>query len=536
MRFISFLNTKTASVICLLIAVVCRVTNIIFVSFIGRDKIIVMQHSRNLLEGKGLSIARYYIENLETPVYDFTPYWPPGYPILLAPFLKIFNYDTYWATTASDIFFGIAFVLVVRKIVQELNFPVAAVNIITLIAGCFDYPFIYKSLPTDISAFVFFLIGILLLLKIVRNEKFQVLKLIAASVFLFIPCTIRYSYPPLTISAPIAIIFLGFYLKNKMLLKKGSVILLLVAALITCFLLALKTYTGSAGYIVETKRGFFPENFLHWTPFIIQSFINTIFLISQFVNRTGLSVEQNIFLFEIVNAILFVGLLSSFVYLFFKTRFFKTITPFSSFLLIGLVISAATCISLSYLTITYQPQLNWGNYLTESRYFMFINLFLQMAFIGWIFLYSSWKKSFFQKAVIVCFSCILFIEIAHNIYFDTKVITHPGKYHAPDEEPDYIYFISLMNSLGKENPDADICVVSDNDDFFPLATNYLGYKGVYDGNKMLKELPKVKKKTILILALYDLELNEYRPFIAAHNGKFLKMVSWVYFYRIDLTP
>lgn len=167
---------------------------------------------------------------------------------------------------------------------------------------------------------------------------------------------------------------------------------------------------------------------------------------------------------------------------------------------------------------------------------MFINLYLQIALVGWVFLYSTWKKSVFQKIIIFGFSLLLFIEVTHGIYFNSKVTTHPARYSAPEEMPDYVYFISLMNSLAHENPDADIYVVSDTDDFFPLATNYLGYKGIYDGKNMLKRLPKIKRKTKLILALYEWELEEYRPFIAAHNGQFLKMVVWVYFYRIDLSP
>src|SRR5262245_57266812 len=130
---LTLLHARAASVICLLISLSCRIVNILFVSFIGRDKITLMQQSKNLLEGKGLSLARYYVQNNETPTYDFTPYWPPSYPILLAPFLKIFNYDIYWATTTLDLLFAIAFIFLVRKIVIELNFPSTSINIITLI-------------------------------------------------------------------------------------------------------------------------------------------------------------------------------------------------------------------------------------------------------------------------------------------------------------------------------------------------------------------------------------------------------------------
>ena len=107
---------------------------------------------------------------------------------------------------------------------------------------------------------------------------------------------------------------------------------------------------------------------------------------------------------------------------------------------------------------------------------------------------------------------------------------------APDEEPDYVDFISAMDSLARSNPVEEIWVVSDNDDFFPLMTNYLGHKGIYDGNNMLKSLPPVKKKTILLLPLYDVEMEMYKPFLSAHNAQFLNRVSYVSFYKIDLTP
>jgi len=531
-----FLSSKKTAWIFLVISLVYRVVSVLHVSFIGRDKIILMQQSRNLLNGKGLSIAQYYVESIDNPVYDFTPFWPPGYPVLLAPFLKVFNYDTYWATTSVDVIFSVVFVLLVRKIVIELNFPTAAVNLITLIAGCFEYAFIYKSLPTDIPAFVFFLTGLLLLLRTIKNEKTEPLTLVITSCFLFLPCTFRYSYPPLSIAAPLAIIFLGWYLKRKMFIKKGLISFIVTTTLIVIFLGVLKSTTGSTGYIVDTGRGFFPENFLYWSHLVTESFINTIFTTSQVINKTGISLPGVIKLLQIINAILFLALILVFVYLFFKRKYFATGSHFSNFLFIGFFISAATCASLSYLSVTYRPQPGWGNYLGEPRYFMFVNLFLQTAFIGWIFLHSSWKKSLFQKIIIVCFSFLLFVEVTHNIYLYTKVVIFPDKYSAPDEEPDYIYFISAMDSLVHSNPGEEIWVVSDHDDFFPLMANYLGHKGIYKGGDMLKGLPVIKRETILVFALYDNEMADYQSFLDIHKAKLLNRVNYVTFYKVDLSP
>ena len=98
-----FFSSRSASIACLVIAIVSRIVNVCFLSYAGRDKMFLVMQSKSLLEGKGLGVPGYFMANPEVPVYDYTPMWPPGYPVLLAPFLKIFNYDIYWATTMLDI-------------------------------------------------------------------------------------------------------------------------------------------------------------------------------------------------------------------------------------------------------------------------------------------------------------------------------------------------------------------------------------------------------------------------------------------------
>src|SRR4026209_1969477 len=119
----------------ILISVLYRVLSILVVSETDRDTLILAVQSKNLLDGNGLSIPTYYTTAIDTPVFNFTPNWPPGYPVLLASFLKVFNYDVFWATTTIDLIACILFILVVRRIALDLRFPIIAVNIITLIAG-----------------------------------------------------------------------------------------------------------------------------------------------------------------------------------------------------------------------------------------------------------------------------------------------------------------------------------------------------------------------------------------------------------------
>ncbi len=422
----------------------------------------------------------------------------------------------------------------------HLRFPPAAVNIITLIAGCFEYAFISEALPTDIPSFAFFLGGLLLLLKAVQKETLQINKIIAASLLLFLPCTFRYAYPPLSIAAPLAVIFIGWYLRKKPFIKKGVVSLSIIALLMVLLFIFLKTSTGKAGYIVDTGKGFYPENILHCAPIVPGSFINTFFTTSQLINKTGMTLFQSHQLLEIINAVMIVGLLILFCYLFIRKKFFKPIDPFKFFLLTGFFISAATFVSLGYLAITYKPQsgYNYGwNYFNEPRYFMFISFYLQVCFIGWVFLYHPWKRSMPQKILAAFLSLLLFIEVTHNIYFNAKVALDPVKYQvAPYEEPDYTYFTQTLKTLGRENNNADFLIVSGSDDFFPLMAAYLGHKGIYDGQNIANALPQIKKKTIIIFTLYDNELPAYREFLTKQDAALLNQINGVNFYSVILEP
>ena len=302
-KLIHLFNHKYAAHICILIAIACRVINIMFVSFAGRDKMLLVLQSKNFLEGRGLGVQKYFTDQLNTAVFDYTQLWPPGYSLLLAPFLKIFNYNIYWATTALDILASIAFIFIVRRVCLQIKFPATATNLMTLIAGCFEYPFTGSSLPTDTISLFFILVGVSLLLTSATTKTFSHRQIFLTSLFLFLPCFFRYAYPPISIAAPLLIILYGWMTKDKLLLRKGIWITAMTAAMITTLFIILKTYTGQAGYILQTERGYFPENLINWYPVIPGSFIDFPFLTSQAIKITGLSFKTVMKILEAINII-----------------------------------------------------------------------------------------------------------------------------------------------------------------------------------------------------------------------------------------
>jgi len=535
-----FLSSRFASIAFLIIAIFSRIVNVFYVSYAGRDKMFVVMQSKSLLEGNGLGVPGYFTSNPSVPVFDYTPMWPPGYPVLLAPFLRIFNYDIYWATTVLDIIACVALIFLIRKICRQLQFPVAAINLMTLVAGCFEYTFINDSKPTDNVPIFIFLLGISLVIKLVSTNRFSFSSVLLAAIVLFVPTVFRYSYPPLSIAVAISVLLVGFIKKETILKKKGVSLFALTILLIAVFFIAMKLATGYAGYAVPTARGYFPENLVHWFPIVPASFMNLAFLTSQTLRVAGLSFDATMQLLEVVNVIAIFSLVTVFLYLFFNKRFLASLTPFKWFFITGFFASAATFISLGYLSLTYEMQ-RWldyeWSYVYDHRYYAFTVVFLQIAFLGWIYLHKESLKSFILKFIAIISGLFLFIEVTHNIYFHTKVAFNFKKYKSEVfREQDYVYFFRLMDELEKKYPTHDIWAAASGDDFYPYTATYKRHIGIMDAAAFKTKTISVKKKTILALMLYDHDVEFYKDFLSRSKIEFTHKIANSNYYIIELLP
>ena len=524
------------------LSVVHRIVNVLFVSYYGRDKLFLVMQSKSLLEGKGLGVPQYLTTDTINPIFDFTPLWPPGYPILLAPFLKLFNYNIYWATTTLDIIICIALIFILRRICDQIGFSTAANNIMTLVAGCFEYTFINESLPTDTISLVLFLFGLSLVLKLVGANVLSLKQIIGVSFVLFLPCFFRYNYPAITFSLIAAVIFIG-YIKNDSLTKKKGWLLFAFTLLFTAaFFIIMKVATGQATYATATERGVYPENIVHWFPIVPSSFINIAFLTSQLIKVTGISFSILMLLLEIINVLVVVILLFIFLKRFFRKNTFEQLSPFKLFMVLGGASSIGLFVLLGYMSLTYKEQAgivnNW-NYIYEPRYFAFTIVFLQLIFAGSYFVFY---KDLFRKSILVkvigwvCLS-LLTIEITHNIYFHTKVAFNFKEYKSSVyREQDYSYYISLINGIGKKYPNHEIWAAAPGDNFYQYLASYRGYKGLADANSIRKNNIKVNKPTILMLMLFDHEIESYSSFLSAASILQHEKKQNSNFYLLELKP
>jgi hypothetical protein len=536
----TLLTSRIASIAFIIIAIISRIINIFYVSYAGRDKMFMVLQSRSLLQGKGPGVPGYYTSNPELVIYDYTPMWPHGYSIVLAPFLSIFNYDIYWSTTVLDIIACIALIFVIRKLCKQIGFPPLAVNLMTLVAGCFEYPFINDSKPTDNIPIVIFLFGISMVIKLVSSERFSLSSIILVSFVLFLPGVFRYSYPPLSVAVAFSVLFVGFIKKERPIKKLGAWLFGIVLLMNSFFSLGMKLMTGYAGYAVPTARGFFPEHLIHWYPVVPGSFVNIPFLTSQTTKITGLSLETVMKWLELINTVTILILVAVFLYLFFNKKFLSVLSPFKWFLVTGFFASVATFVSLGFLSLTYDLQRSlthtWS-YVYDHRYYVHTFIFIQMIFFGWIFFYGPSIKNWLTKIIAVVFSVALFIEVTHNIYFHTKVALNFKKYKAEVyREQDYVYFFKLMDQLETKYPDHQIWAASPGDDFYPYVATYNGHTGIMDAEALQTKKLLIKKKTILAIMLYDHEIPSYNDFLSGSNTLFTHKIANSNYFIIELLP
>ncbi|HEX6847417.1 MAG TPA: hypothetical protein VF144_10575 [Chitinophagaceae bacterium] len=307
-KLIKLLSNHYISLFIVIVSIVTRIINVLFVSYCSRDKMFLVLQSKSLLEGKGLTIPKYFTTDPTIAVYKIMPLWPPGYPTLLAPFLKLFKYNIYWATTSIDIIFSIALIFIVRKLCKQVGLPIAATNIITLIAGCFEYTFIYESRPTDLVSVVLAYLSIIVIIKLANSNEFSIRRILFTSLLVFLPCLFRYNYPAMSLAIIAAIGVAGFVKKDKLLKRKALLLFIFNAFAIALFFTLMKLFTGHAGYALPTDRGLYPENIVHWFPVVPSAFINIAFLTSQLIHLVNMPFKTSMLWLEVINALAIITL------------------------------------------------------------------------------------------------------------------------------------------------------------------------------------------------------------------------------------
>ena len=171
-RLLKLFSSRKARMICLVIAILNRSLMVSHYSeFVNYDEKAQLSIACNLLRGHGLSEVHYSSSHPDVAVYDHTQRWPPGYPIIIAPLLILFNNNEFLATTCLDILAGILIIFLVLSLCKTLSVSPAITNIAILVAGCFQYFIFIQSFPSDHLSLASILAGVILCIRITSKQK-----------------------------------------------------------------------------------------------------------------------------------------------------------------------------------------------------------------------------------------------------------------------------------------------------------------------------------------------------------------------------
>ena len=308
-KILQLLGSRTASVLCLLFAIANRIIFATLYSEIGRDARVQVTLAKNLLAGKGLGVTKYFTPDLNTPIFDKYQLFPPGFSFSIIPFLQLFK-DDYTAVLVFDTILIVAFVLTIRSLAIRAGLSISLANILTVIAGCSQYTFFSEGTSADIAGLLFILLSLNILLKIIGSPgKPKIGTLLFFALIFFLPSFFRYMYLPISILFPVIVLVYGISNKNKLLKRTSLWLGAFVALFIFLMLFLSYLYAGNSMHVIDTGRGVFFDQLIHWYPYIPASFVNLDFLAQLMSRVTGASYIDIFKFFEIVNVVLFFILL-----------------------------------------------------------------------------------------------------------------------------------------------------------------------------------------------------------------------------------
>jgi len=408
------------------------------------------------------------------------------------------------------------------------------INIYTLVAGFFIYPFYFKA-SSDAYAITFFVLAVYVTLLLLRDGsrwKYKIILLIAC---LFCAGMIKYLFIPLAFVIPY-FLFSVKTLPDKPYIKKAGIVsFLLLLLLFGGFIAYQKISAGTAGYIASDTRGLFASNLKQSYPYFPASFINPDTLASI------LNLSNNVIIapFQHLHFVCLVIAFCYFIYYIFWKGFNNRNLTTAFFLVTALIAFMLTILlaglSLSIGKEEEMPGVFW-TYVQEPRYYGLIIILLQLA------LAASYKvirtKKIFYSLFLVA-SMALLIETGRGLYFSFNRLSKMGKEeYSWQYEKRFQEFAHSVIQQSKGESKLDHVVVTSSHYYW---MHRVGLKShvplLYEpGSVNELQLLETQKPTILIVILHEDQLQDYKPFLSNPLKKTKGTFDKFHFFSTHIMP
>jgi hypothetical protein len=482
----------------------------------GWDNSFSLAAAKNISEGHGYSIAMASSSDYSKVYYEPLNKWPPGYSFLLLLIRKITGTD--WIHTAY-LLNGIAltaFVVVFRRMLFQLEFPIWIINVAVLCFGFIPHGFSALNY-SDIVSVLLFMLGCSFLIRYIRSGQ-QAGGLIFASVLCFAYCAwLKYIYIVISL-VPLTVVFCYGYFWNRKKTKQmalvGSFFLFILIGLL---LIYQQNHTGNVVFIHPSETGFFPDQLLLAAPVVPGSFINTYFYNLQILKYCSIALETMDRFWTILHVICLLWIMYV-IRIIYKKGYLRRENAKSFYVILAISISTAIYIFLAILTVRinkHYADMTWV-YIQEIRYYAPVCFMLQQ-FAVFLFLKPH---TFFSKTGTVLFRTFLMLilieEVSHGTYFMIKQIFIKREFgeYVKNELP-YLKAIQLtQNEILRGNR----VIVCSNSLVYTNICSLSGSSSINDLQTLNKKMLASKPMTI-ITVINQKEQPIIQDFISKTNTK-----------------
>ncbi|OSZ77405.1 hypothetical protein CAP36_13520 [Chitinophagaceae bacterium IBVUCB2] len=529
------LSNRPVTFFIVLGAITGRISQLLFFSYLGGDRSHQALATQNFVYGKGISIAQVLPNNLSEIIYEPLIKWPPGYSFLLTPFYKLFNHNYIVAGLALDILFAAILIFVTRAILKNLGTPIYLTNLFTLMTGFVIYSF-YKQPYADAIAITLYLTALLFTLRLIKNPatwKFDTLAIVLSLIF----CAFaKYLYIPVVFVIPFFLLIKGSYDKQRIIKIASLIVLLAVTASISALLIYQKSVSGTAAYITEPTRGFYPENLLHSYPYLPAAFINpeTIGLFFRLPYQQGSWINS---LLQVIHLLGFL-ILSFFSLKFFIRKGIKNISHTNSFYYLIFLSLFAVVAVLSLLSLRVAKELNIWTYVQEARYYGLAIILLQLA----TFVYFNTRfnhPSKIAKFVAAALFLLLVPDMARGILFSAKrVMKFNSEEYTWKIEYKTQELAEKVVQEQKKKYNVSKVVLTGSSDYMNNRVALNSHLPMMYKTELINNLGSfnTKEPVLLFVLLRSDVLSNFQPFLSNPNKEVAGYINGFYFYTVYVAP
>ncbi|MEJ8841865.1 hypothetical protein WG954_05670 [Lacibacter sp. H375] len=486
------------------------------------DHMLINSAAQNLIEGHGMGFIRSSPEDLSSFYFEGLRLWPPLVTATTALFLDLTGHHPSTDLLMMTLVL-IGFIWVLYLLCKEIGMQTNYIVYIFLVFAL-NPELIKRPGFSDLTA-AFFCIGAILFLvkQLKKNNLSRNLTLLLGSFLFFLPSAFRYQYYPVTLFFPLVLLLSSIYLKDKTLLKRSAISLLLVLLFIILQEYFLFVYTSQPinQAVAMDKTGLFLFNLQNSYPFFFKTFFN----ISYVENTWKHIILPFRYFYFAVAAFLLIFLL------FLITRFLvfnitrqreirnnevairQTLSVLSLVPFLLLPISVLIGLSLTHNSRTGQPG-GW-TYVNEGRYFILPSILLLL--LTFWFIQNKWAglSGILKKTLFTLFVITIVYNLALTLKFCYNAITN----NIPDKELsnrlDRAAAYNYVRATSNDEPPTVITYTEPYFTFFPYIKNVAITKKI----ELLREtrLSTKKKVRLLIICQKDATEAEFR-FIQDHKA------------------